>query len=257
LTDDLVVTTPERVTFDYQLAGPGSRFLAQLIDFPLQLVALALSVLAGLGLGVLTGSQAVAMVTGVVLGFLTIWGYYPVIETAWGGQTLGKHIFGLRVVGDRGEPISFVQALVRNLVRLVDFLPLLYGIGLVVLFLNGRGKRLGDLAAGTVVVREKGGVSLARLVARSEVGEQAAAGAAGAAAITPVERSALRQIEPEMRAFLEAYALRRKELEPWRRVQIAYRAGPALFRLLPEIVNTQGPQVALDRLADLVGAGVE
>lgn len=249
-----MVTTPERVTFDYQLAGPGSRFLAQLIDFPLQLVALSLSVLAGLGLGLLTGSQAVATVTGVVLGFLTIWGYYPVIETAWGGQTLGKHVFGLRVVGDRGEPISFVQALVRNLVRLVDFLPVLYGIGLVVLFLNGRGKRLGDLAAGTVVVREKGGVSLARLVARSELGQRRPA---LTAAVTPVERSALGQMEPDMRSFLEAYALRRTALEPWRRVQLAYRVGPALFRLLPEVVNTQGPQVALDRLADLVGAAVE
>src|SRR5207253_9425287 len=132
-----------------------------------------------------------------------------------------------------GEAGSFVQALVRSLVRLVDFLPVLYGIGLVVLFLNGRGKRLGDLAAGAVVVREKGGVSLARLVARSEVGEQAAAGAAGAAAITPVERSALRQIEPEMRAFLEAYALRRAERGPRGRVQVAYPAGPARFRVRP------------------------
>lgn len=250
-----MVTTPERVTFDYQLAGPGSRFLAQLVDFPLQVVALLLSVLAGIGLGQLTGSQGVATVVSVVLGFLTIWGYYPVIETAWGGQTLGKHIFGLRVVGDRGEPIGFVQALVRNLVRLVDFLPFLYGIGLVVLFLNGHGKRLGDLAAGTVVVREKGGVSLARLVARSELGERASA--AGGAGVNPVERTALRQMDPEMRSFLEAYALRRAGMESWRRVQLAYRAGPALFQLLPEVVNTQGPQAALDRLADLVGAGVE
>jgi hypothetical protein len=60
-----------------------------------------------------------------------------------------------------------------------------------------------------------------------------------------------------MRSFLEAYALRRAGMEPWRRVQLAYRAGPALFRLLPEVVNTRGPQAALDRLADLVGAGVE
>ncbi|MEP7104403.1 MAG: RDD family protein [Chloroflexota bacterium] len=254
MSDDLVVTTPERVTFDYQLAGPGSRFLAQLVDLPLQVIALLLAVLVGLGLGALTHSQAVATVSGIVFGFLAIWGYYPVIETAWGGQTLGKHIFGLRVVGDRGEPISFVQALVRNLVRLVDFLPFLYGIGLVVLFLNGRGKRLGDLAAGTVVVREKGGVSLARLVARSELGERSPGDAPD---ISPLERSALRQMDPDMRAFLEAYALRRPGMEEWRRVQLAYRAGPALFRLLPEVVNIQGPQVALDRLADLVGAGVE
>src|SRR5207248_5843531 len=97
LSHDLVVTTPERVSFDYQLAGPGSRFLAQLIDFPLQVVALAASVLLGLGVGALTGNGLLAEVLGVICGYLTIWGYYAVSETLWGGQTLGKHIFGLRV----------------------------------------------------------------------------------------------------------------------------------------------------------------
>jgi len=255
LSDDLVVTTPERVSFDYQLAGPGSRFLAQLIDFPLQVVALAASVLLGLGVGALTGNGLLAEVLGVIFGFLTIWGYYPVIETLWGGQTLGKHIFGLRVVGDRGEPINWVQALLRNLVRLVDFMPGLYGIGLVVLFLNGRGKRLGDLAAGTVVVREKGGVSLTRLVALSELGEQRHQGVApGGAELSPQERTAVRQLDPELRAFLEAYAVRRPRLEEWRRAQLAQRAAPALGRLLPDLTAASGPQAALDRLADLVAA---
>jgi uncharacterized RDD family membrane protein YckC len=258
LTDDLVVTTPERVSFDYQLAGPGSRFLAQLIDFPLQVIALIAAFLLSVAIGALTRNGTLAQLLSVVFGFLAIWGYYPVIETLWGGQTLGKHVFGLRVVGDRGEPISWVQALVRNLVRLVDFLPALYGLGLVVLFLNGRGKRLGDLAAGTVVVREKGGVSLARLVARSELGERTqAALPPGAPEPSPFERTMLRQMDPDLRSFVEAYALRRPSLEEWRRVQLAYRAGPALFRVLPEVVNTAGPQAALDRLADLVGAGVE
>ncbi|HEX6349196.1 MAG TPA: RDD family protein [Candidatus Dormibacteraeota bacterium] len=257
MSDDLVVTTPERVRFDYQLAGPGSRFLAQLIDFPLQVIALLLAFLVGLGVGSLTGNGLVSEVLALAFGFLTIWGYYPVIETLWGGQTLGKHVFGLRVVGDRGEPIGWVQALVRNLVRLVDFMPGLYGIGLVVLFLNGRGKRLGDLAAGTVVVREKGGVSLARLVARSELGEQRyGALTAGAGEVTPQERTALRQLDPELRGFLEAYAIRRPGLEPWRRAQLAERAAPALARLLPEVVATSGPLAALDRLADLVGSRV-
>ena len=220
MTDDLVVTTPERVSFDYQLAGPGSRFLAQLIDFPLQLVALVAAFLLSIGIGTLTGNGRLAQLLAAVFGFLTIWGYYPVIETLWGGQTLGKHVFGLRVVGDRGEPITWVQALVRNLVRLVDFLPGLYGIGLVVLFMNGRGKRLGDLAAGTVVVREKGGVTLARLVARSELGQRAqAALPPGAPEPSPYERTLLRQMDPELRSFVEAYALRRPALEQWRRVE--------------------------------------
>jgi len=259
MSDDLVVTTPERVSFDYQLAGPGSRFLAQLIDFPLQVLALILVILGAVAIGALTGNGNLAEVLGVAFAFLTVWGYYPVIETLWGGQTLGKHVFGLRVVGDRGEPIGWVQALVRNLVRLVDFMPGFYGIGVVVLFLNGRGKRLGDLAAGTVVVRERGGVSLARLVARSELGEQryGAGLPPGAPEVSPQERTALRQLDPELRAFVESYAVRRPLLAPWRRAQLAQRAGPALFRALPDAVSGGGPQAALDRLADLIGSGVE
>jgi len=169
LTDDLVVTTPERVSFDYQLAGPGSRFLAQLIDFPLQLVALVAAFLLSIGIGTLTGNGRLAQLLAAVFGFLTIWGYYPVIETLWGGQTLGKHVFGLRVVGDRGEPITWVQALVRNLVRLGDFLPAYYGVGVIAMFINSQARRLGDLAAGTVVVHDRAGVGLTIRVGRPEL----------------------------------------------------------------------------------------
>ena len=119
----------------------------------------------------------------------------------------------------------------------------------------GRGKRLGDLAAGTVVVREKGGVSLARLVARSELGVQRYQGLApGGAEPSPQERAAVRLLDPELRGFVEAYAVRRPRLEDWRRAQLAQRAAPALGRLLPDLTATSGPQAALDRLADLVAA---
>src|SRR5207302_35765 len=65
-----------------------------------------------------------------------------------------ERVFRLRAVGDRGEPMTFVQAGIRNVIRIVDFLPYAYGVGLVTLFVNGRGKRLGDLAAGTIVVKD-------------------------------------------------------------------------------------------------------
>ena len=122
--DDLVVATPEMVTFEYRLAGPGSRFLAQLIDAPIQLGLLLLAFLAALGILRLGGNGNFALIAGLFLGFVAVWGYFPLCETVWSGKTLGKHVFGLRVVGDHGEPISVSQALIRNLVRIVDFLPL-------------------------------------------------------------------------------------------------------------------------------------
>lgn len=246
--DELVVATPERVTFDYQLAGPGSRFLAQLVDFPLQLIGLAVVVVGAILVGVVTGQGFVAEVVGFALAFIVIWGYYVVSEAVWSGRTVGKYAFGLRVVGDRGEPLRASQALVRNLIRIVDFLPWLYGLGIAVLFLNGRGKRLGDLAAGTVVVRERAPVSLAQLIAGVP--------AQPAAAATPIARErpespVIHSLDSDLRRFVAAYADRRPWLDPWRRNGLALRVEPLLRRHLPDLVASHGALTALDRLADL------
>src|SRR3989454_890736 len=95
--------------------------------------------------------------------FMVVFGYFWISEALFSGQTLGKRAFRLRVVGDRGEPLTWVQAGVRNVIRIVDFLPYGYGVGVVVLFINGRGKRLGDLAAGTIVVKDSDHVWLWQL----------------------------------------------------------------------------------------------
>jgi uncharacterized RDD family membrane protein YckC len=246
--DELVVATPELVTFGYQLAGPGSRFLAQLIDFPIQVTVLVLSLLAAAALGSLAGNNGgIASIAAIILGFVVIWGYYPVSEAIWSGKTVGKFAFGLRVVGDQGEPIQVSQAVIRNLVRIVDFLPFFYGVGIIVLFWNGRGKRLGDLAAGTVVVRERAPVRLSHLLS----GPIPGAGADGAPRPTPSEAALLRQLDPELKRFVVGYAARRQYLDPWRRQVLAARAEPSLRRALPDLVATQGPVVALDHLADL------
>jgi uncharacterized RDD family membrane protein YckC len=246
LGDELVVATPELVTFGYQLAGPGSRFLAQVIDFPIQVAILLLALLAGTAAGALAGNSGVAIIAIIVLAFIVIWGYYPVSEAVWSGKTVGKFAFGLRVVGDQGEPIRVSQAVIRNLLRIVDFLPLFYGIGIIALFWNGRGKRLGDLVAGTVVVRERAPVRLSQLRAGAspEV-------ASGAPRPQPAESALLRQLDPELKRFVIGYAGRRQYLDPWRRQVLAARAEPSLRRALPEMVATQGPTAALDHLADL------
>jgi uncharacterized RDD family membrane protein YckC len=248
LDDELVVATPELVTFGYQLAGPGSRFLAQIIDFPIQVAILLLALLAGTSLGALAGNNAsIAFVAIVILAFLVIWGYYPVSEAVWSGKTIGKYAFGLRVVGDQGEPIRVSQAVIRNLVRIVDFLPFFYGIGIIALFWNGRGKRLGDLAAGTVVVRERAPVRLSQL--RAGTGPEL--NATGAARPVPSEAALLRQLDPELKRFVLGYAARRQHLDPWRRQVLAARAEPSLRRALPDLVAAQGPTAALDHLADV------
>lgn len=102
-----------------------------------------------------------------LLSFALLWGYYLLFEMIWNGQSPGKRWVGLRVIKDSGAPISFVDSTIRNLVRLVDFLPVYYGIGVIVMFFNDRAQRLGDLAAGTVVVRERKEVTLASLTAAS------------------------------------------------------------------------------------------
>lgn len=256
--DELVVTTPEMVTFDYRLAGIGSRILAQLIDFPIQVLLLLIAIFGSVALGSLIGNGNVAILVALVAAFVLVWGYHIVLEAAWSGQTLGKKVFGLRVVGDQGEPLRISQAFIRNLIRIIDFLPAFYGLGLVVLFMNGRGKRLGDMAAGTVVVREKTTVKLHQLLAPNPARDLTPA------AVTPIEHPALRGLDPDLRHFVQSYAYRRPWIDPWRRHVLATAAAPALRRALPQVVAVQGPQAALDQLADLTAqiplqgsAGVE
>src|SRR5450759_4476331 len=149
---DLIVATPERVSFDYQVAGLGTRAIAQVLDI-LVILAILLAVYFVAAAFSIVGSVAATLVAAIG-SFVVIFGYFWVSESLWSGQTIGKKAFRLRAVGDRGEPLTFAQAGIRNIVRIVDFLPYAYGVGLIVLFANGKGKRLGDLAAGTIVVKD-------------------------------------------------------------------------------------------------------
>ena len=170
------VLTPERVGLQYDIAGVGSRSAAALIDFGYQALAwLLLGVLTfcvGFVLSVLLGAGASPGVYGGVMlalfvlgSFLILWGYYLVFEIAWSGQTPGKRALGLRVMRENGYPIRPGDAVVRNLVRIVDGPPFMHVLGLLVMLLNARAKRPGDFAAGTIVVREGARRSLASLAA--------------------------------------------------------------------------------------------
>jgi len=140
------VATPEGVELELRLAGPVSRAYAWLLDFILRLFVLFFAWLFLLPLG---GIGAGAL---LILAFLLEWLVPAACEVHFQGATPGKKLLELQVVHDDGTPVSWGPALVRNLLRAVDFLPLFYGIGLVAMFINRDFKRLGDLVAGTVVV---------------------------------------------------------------------------------------------------------
>ncbi|QIF05040.1 RDD family protein [Roseimicrobium sp. ORNL1] len=147
----LNISTPEGVTFSLPLAGPVTRSLAYFIDLALffalwNVTALLLSpfmfFLQGLGAGM-----------AIMLQFAYLEGMRMVMELLWRGQTVGKKLMGLRVVDEQGLKLRPSQVVIRNLLRFVDVLPAFYALGGMVSLFSARAQRLGDLAAGTVVVR--------------------------------------------------------------------------------------------------------
>jgi len=156
----LTIDTPEQTALEYPIAGIGSRFLAVLADTAIQAVLAFFVVVGGsiLGVGLAAfgglGPQWVVAIV-VFLLFLLYSGYFALFEIFWNGQTPGKRYAQIRVIKDDGRPIGAYEAMVRNVLRIADALPAMYGVGLVSIFLSRQSKRLGDFVAGTVVVHEK------------------------------------------------------------------------------------------------------
>lgn len=146
----IVVTTPEHVNIRLEPAGLGSRFLALLADF---FVPFAASMTIGTVLAMIVPGGVAAAVQ-VTLQFGLGFGWHIWFETRRQGQTPGKRLLKLRVVDARGLPVSLHQSLVRNIVRVLDFLPAFYGFGAVTALATRSGRRLGDLVADTIVIRE-------------------------------------------------------------------------------------------------------
>ena len=149
----LTLRLAEGVELRYELASPAVRLAALWAD------AAVLSAAAGLLYQLLSPFLSLTHDVGVglfVLGYFVLSTFYGMLmEWLDGGRTLGKRLMGLRVMDLDGRPLGFYQALLRNLLRIVDRMPLFYGVGGLVAFLHPRWQRLGDLAAGTVVVRER------------------------------------------------------------------------------------------------------
>jgi uncharacterized RDD family membrane protein YckC len=155
LSDQTFLEIPENVRLGFRLAGPGTRLGAYLLDLAVRFAALygVVTVLSFALLPFATTGLPVGVY--FVVAFLLEWGYGCFFETWWNGQTPGKRAFGLRVIKTEGYAIGFHEAMIRNLLRAADFVPLLYAAGFLTAMTNPRLQRIGDLVAGTMVVRER------------------------------------------------------------------------------------------------------
>ena len=161
--DILIIETPERVPLHFGLASIGNRFIACAIDHAIQTFALILIFLGFLLLADTTNVESAfstapkwVYAVMIIVLFLILTGYFAFFEWLWSGQTPGKRWLKLRVIREDGRPITFWEASVRNLIRSFDMMPApFYSIGLISVFSTTRDQRVGDMVAGTVVVRER------------------------------------------------------------------------------------------------------
>jgi uncharacterized RDD family membrane protein YckC len=159
-SDQLNIDTPELVDIEMPLAGIGSRFIALLVDsliwfagFLVIAVLLAIFLPGIAAFSKISAEWAVALV--IFLIFLANWGYFTLFEAFWNGRTPGKRVARIRVIQRSGRAIGLFESMARNLIRYIDMQPFaLYAVGVIAIFTTRRHQRLGDMAAGTLVVRD-------------------------------------------------------------------------------------------------------
>jgi uncharacterized RDD family membrane protein YckC len=159
-SDQLSIETPELVAIEMPLAGIGSRFIALLVDYLIW--GAGLLVLGVVFAVFLPGIKAFSKISaqwataiGIFFVFLLQWGYFTLFEAFWNGRTPGKRVARIRVIQRSGRAIGLFESMARNLVRYVDQIPLFYAVGVIAMFASRQHQRLGDLAAGTLVVRDR------------------------------------------------------------------------------------------------------
>ncbi|MCC7054663.1 MAG: stage II sporulation protein M [Gemmatimonadaceae bacterium] len=225
------VETPEQVVVSYTLAGIGTRGAAALVDLILMLLLsgsgwYAAASLARLFPGVAALADNWLRAAAILAQFCIIWGYFVVFEAVWDGQTPGKRLLGLRVVRNGGGGVDLGPSAARNLLRFVDFLPFGYFAGMLTIIANQRNQRLGDLVAGTIVVRE-------RLLRHARPRARATAVGDDGAAVTAT-------LDDEQFALLDRFVAREATLD-----------DPSRARLSAALVARLGVEVRTDPVAAL------
>lgn len=249
----LNIDTPENVVFSYDVAGIGSRFLAALIDTSL-IAILEIGII--LVIGTLIGSlgdlsEESTLINWMLaltslLTFVVLWGYYVFFEMLWNGQSPGKRWVGLRVIRSDGTPITLVGSIIRNLVRIMDFLPISYGVGVVTMFVDKQSRRLGDLAAGTLVVRDHRDLTLEKVAPSS-------AQAARIGAMSPVDADLpVERLTHQDLAMVDTFLQRRDDLS--NASAIARRIVQALLERMevtPEQVSAWSDDEIIQKIRQL------
>ncbi|HUR96674.1 MAG TPA: RDD family protein [Pyrinomonadaceae bacterium] len=243
----LVIETPERVPLAFALASIGNRFLAAAIDHFIQYFLIIAVVwiflsLAGFGgeIGVIEGLQREApkwmIAVMIFILFLLFAGYFIFFEWLWDGQTPGKRLLKLRVIREDGRPITLWEAIARNLLRVFDatpgFLVPIYSVGLIVIFLSNRDQRVGDIFAGTVVIRER--------TDEAPTFDETFSNPIADAALRRVQKrtefnaNVMILSDPEIEV-IESFLRRRWDLTDRQRIWMAWRiALPLMYKLKPD-----------------------
>ncbi len=244
--ETLIIETPERVPLEFALASIGNRFLAVAIDHFFQyLIMLIVSLvflvsvngIANLGnVAVFDEMSRWTLAVLIILNFLILFGYFVIFEWLWNGQTPGKRFLKLRVLREDGRPVTFWEALARNLLRLFDSVPgivlPIYSVGLIVIFMSRRDQRIGDIFAGTVVVRERNDEAPTFQETFSN----------------PVSDAAFRRVQKKIEfevniakitegeiEVVESFLRRRWDLSEKQRLWMAWRVAlPIMYKLKPE-----------------------
>jgi uncharacterized RDD family membrane protein YckC len=247
--ETLVIETPERVPLAFALASIGNRFLAAAIDHFIQFLSILVVAWIFLTVAGVSTAQEESLLGAfqneapkwtiaimLLIVFLLFTGYFIFFEWLWDGQTPGKRLLKLRVIRDDGRPITLWEAIARNLLRIFDAIPGLvipiYSVGLIVIFLSNRDQRVGDIFAGTVVIRERtdeaptfaetfsnpiADAAFRRVQKRTEF-------------TADVGKLVIREIE-----VIENFLRRRWDLTESQRVWMAWRiALPLMFKLKPD-----------------------
>jgi uncharacterized RDD family membrane protein YckC len=234
------VLTPERVSLQYDIAGIGSRGAAAIVDTVIQSVALIVIFFAlSAGLAAASAFLSVGSGPGAATLFLALFilglfavadGYFILFEIVWNGQTPGKRMVGIRVIRENGYPMRPIDAVIRNLVRMVDWLPGAYGIGVLTMLLNKRSKRLGDFASGTIVVREGSRGAGALLMPTADSAESRGVRLSSADA-----------------TLVRDFLVRRTSLDPRARADLAARLSAVLVQRYALTLDSE-PETFLERL---------
>ena len=248
LSQTVDVETPELVVLSYTVAGVGSRATAACIDYAICIMTFITVIIAFMQLQVTFGvassrdsSGALVMAVLGVVQFAILWLYYVLFEALADGQTPGKRLMKLRVVKDGGLSVTLEASAIRNIVRAIDLQPVfLYAVGLVAIIANARGKRLGDMAAGTIVVKEDlvSQPATPRKSGRTDARDDTPRPLALSASLTDAEFQ-----------LLDRFVERRMQFAPERRTQLA--AGLAQ-RFRSTLTQDHGQDQAQLPIAQLV-----